>query len=62
MLNSFRRIVAGFWGLRYHVYNRDLYKALREGRGTRENPLTIDDLQPAMKAQKRLLRHRSKVR
>jgi hypothetical protein len=29
-----------FWRVRYAIYNRDVDRALREGRGTRENPLT----------------------
>ncbi len=40
----------GFWKLRYRLYDRDIYRPLREGRGTRENPLTFDDLAPLLKA------------
>jgi hypothetical protein len=43
-----------FWRLRYRVYSRDLYRALRTGRGSKENPLTIEDLQPLMKALRRI--------
>jgi hypothetical protein len=36
------------WTVRYAVYDRDLYAGIRAGRGTRENPLTIDDVIPVM--------------
>jgi hypothetical protein len=42
-----------FWRLRYAVYNRDIYTPLREGRGTKDNPLSMDDLAPLMKALRR---------
>lgn len=43
-----------FWSIRYRLYNRDLYAALRAGRGTKDDPLTIQDLKPLMKALDRL--------
>lgn len=43
-----------FWMIRYRLYNRDLYRPLREGRGTKDNPLTIDDLRPLRTALRRI--------
>lgn len=43
-----------FWAIRYRLYSRDLYKPLREGRGTKDNPLSLDDLKPLQKALGRL--------
>jgi hypothetical protein len=39
-----------FWRLRYRVWSRDL----RAGRGTRDNPLTMADIEPVLKALRRL--------
>lgn len=43
-----------FWRLRYALYRRDLYRPLRKERGTKENPLSLDDLKPVMKALRRM--------
>jgi len=43
-----------FWSVRYHIYNRDLYAALRADRGSKENPLTIEDLKPVFQMLRRL--------
>jgi len=43
-----------FWMIRYRVYNRDLYAGPRAGRGTKDNPLTMDDLRPVMLALRRI--------
>jgi hypothetical protein len=43
-----------FWKLRYALYSRDLYRGLRAGRGSKDNPLRMDDLKPLMKALARI--------
>jgi hypothetical protein len=42
------------WLLRYKLYSRDLYTGLRADRGTKDNPLSMDDIAPTMKALRRL--------
>jgi hypothetical protein len=53
-MTLFEKLVRWFWVVRYRFYNRDLYEGLRAGRGTKENPLTVDDLAPLMKALNRI--------
>lgn len=43
-------IIRLFWRLRYAIYSRDLYGGLRAGRGSKDNPLSMKDLEPLMKA------------
>jgi hypothetical protein len=43
-----------FWRLRYCAYDRDARRPLLDGKGTRENPLTMEDMQPVMKMIARL--------
>jgi hypothetical protein len=41
-------LVQAAWMVRYAVYDDDLYAGLRSGRGTRENPMTIEDVVPIL--------------
>lgn len=54
MRRGLTRLARLFWKARYAVYSRDLYAPLRAGRGTRENPLSLDDLAPVQKALRRI--------
>jgi hypothetical protein len=60
-----QRILQGiarlFWTARYRIYNRDLYAPLRAGRGTKENPLTMSDLEPVMRAVNRIAKSGSRL-
>lgn len=49
-----KRMKRMFWAIRYRIFNRDLYAPLRAGRGTKDNPLTMDDLMPTIKMLNRL--------
>jgi hypothetical protein len=42
------------WRLRYQLYDRDVTRPLRSGRGTHENPLTLDDLRPVTTMMRRI--------
>lgn len=53
-MEEMNKIITWFWRTRYRLYNRDLYVALRAGRGTNENPVTMSDLQPLLTALKRI--------
>lgn len=43
-----------FWKIRYWLYRGDLYPGLKAGRGSHDNPLTMDDLAPVMRALRRI--------
>lgn len=43
-----------FWLTYYRIFNLHLYAGLRAGRGTKQNPLSLDDLKPVITALRRM--------
>jgi hypothetical protein len=50
MKRTFQTLSQLFWRVRYALYRRDLYRGLRSGRGSMNNPLKMSDLGPVLKA------------